>query len=256
MNGTTSVWARFAAMSAVLLSAMGCADIGGYGPPSPVVTGTPPPFPCAVVKETSWDKFDFGADGPDEVEGTVVKMWAIDKAQVQQLEAYPEEHRHSVQVRWESADGSAKFIARFREGGLQTITIVLSSDAALTQILDCLGDPGYYAAYTTADVEDAFLSLSLWYEERGLAVFHESLVSRHSDEAPLLKPALRVALIEVVESGDPEAVVAAAHDWEGPDKRDFVLCVLKPWPGSIEAMEFEVSLYGNPLPSACEEETQ
>lgn len=242
INNMTGVWERLSLVIAVLLSIAGCYDTGasGFSGPSPTITGTPQPLPCAIFSETYWGEFGFGIDSPGDVIATVARLWAIDEARIQELEPEPEEYRPYRQVVWESVDGRAEYFAQFREGEpLLLVDIVLSSDPSLAQIIDCLGEPDYYSAYVMPDIEDTQLRLDLWYAERGLVVSHNSWIGQHSHDVSPISLALNMREIDVVAREDPAKMVSASYDWSNPGQPEYILCVLRPWPGSIEAIEIE-----------------
>ena len=113
--------------------------------------------------------------------------------------------------------------------------------ATLSQVIDCLGAPDLYSARYEFDHEPQ-LDLSLWYVERGFSFRHFSYPKNRSH--PPIKPAQRIDSFSVatplpLKRAFPD-LYAAGSD---PARPANALCLIKPWRGSIEAIE--VTWYDN-----------
>lgn len=109
---------------------------------------------------------------------------------------------------------------------------------SLTQVIDCLGHPEYYQAYYRQDIEARSLNLSLWYVEKGIVVHRTSFHFRES--TPAIYPRQIMEMFAVVAPGELEGIarnISAAND--DPSWQAHTLCLLRPWPGSIDEIETE-----------------
>lgn len=233
INRFTSMLSRQVLFIPLLFILMGC-----YRPP--VVIGTPSPFSCARFAESRWAEFRFGVDSPDDLVGAIVRLWDIDRDQIHVF-SQPEE---SLRARWADNINSgfgAAYSALFREERRLIKVDVLWQDPqpTLTQVIDCLGFPEYYEAIFQPATEGRHLRLGLWYTEKGLVVNHDSFDYR--EPPPAIHPKLRMDGFIVVTAGDPEQMAPNVYTvGYKPAIQAYGLCVLRPWPGSIEAIEIEL----------------
>ena len=221
-----------------------------YVPESPIVEGTPPPFSCARLTESHWAEFRFGVDSPDDVSATVSRLWHIDKDQIH----FQPLVKEKLLVTWPGDTNvilNARYSALFREERQLTKVDVRWDRSrlppTLAQVIDCLGFPQYYeAVYTPGAGEAPYqLRLALWYTKKGLVVIHESF--HHIDQLPAIHLKQQMNSFTVVAPGDLEQMVPNAYTiGDDPDVQAYGLCVLKPWPGSIEATEVESLRGRNP----------
>ena len=230
---------------ALLFTLAGC-----FNPRSPIVQGTPPPFSCARFTESHWAAFDFGVDSPDDVAAKVVRLWKVDEEEVQ---APPTDlFDVHLKVFWQSYDNgrlSARYMALFRKD--RHLTKVdgrwdRSHPPTLAQVIDCLGFPQYYqSVYTYARGEaHRRLTLGLWYTDKGLVVNHNSFYGQ--EQLPAIHPHQMMDSFVVVAPGNPEQMVPNVYTGgDDPGIHAYGLCVLRPWPGSLEAIEPELLLRNN-----------
>ncbi|MYC96516.1 MAG: hypothetical protein F4X14_16245 [Caldilineaceae bacterium SB0661_bin_32] len=206
--------------------------------------GTPPPFSCGNFTEPYWQEFRFGVDSPDEVIETVIKLWNTDREQIFLDELSREE---TLLVRWEDSQGERVYSARFREGEFHQVLVSFKSGRrpTLAQVIDCLGFPEYFAAYEARGVEKDSFVLALSYPEKGFEIYHVSFGALPKSTTDL--PARLIDNLSVVAPGPPEQMVRDVYSYGHlPSVHAWGLCVLRPWPGSIGAIEIESFLGADP----------
>jgi len=217
----------------------------GCYPSAPVTAiGTPPPFSCGNFTEPYWQEFRFGVDSPDEVIETVIRLWGINREQFMLSEAARYDVLH---VRWEDSQGERVYSARFRKGEFHQVLVrfQLGRKPTLSQVIDCLRSPEYYAAYEALGVEKDSFVLALLYPEKGFEIFHISFGALPKSTTDL--PARLIDDLFVVAPGPPEQMVRDVYSYGHlPSVHAWGLCVLRPWPGSIEAIEIESFLGADP----------
>ena len=225
---------------------VGCADLPDptrNGKPAP----TPLPFSCDMFTEENWRELRFGVDTPEEYVETVERVWGVELWTIPLFRDGYTSHWG----RW-NADSSVSPGLEYRVQFDRAAKLLLVaafwggkiSAPTLVQVIDCLGTPEYYIA---AFVEDrtGWLKFSLWYVEKGFVIHGSS--SRWQSygrlDWPTIKPGtsmwgggyvLQEGDFIVVVPGDLEQMVSAAH---GPALQAWELCLIRPWPGSIEAIE-------------------
>lgn len=204
----------------------------------------PPPPPvshssvCASFTESHWEEFTYGVDTPDDVITTAVHLWEIEREHVQfMLKTSGEIHR----TRWRSSTVigiGGVYEASFRDGLLRKINVRWGSLSrpSLSQIIDCLGSPDHYIAFYHMSIEAPLLSLALLYTDSGTVVHH--LAPSMSAELSRIHPDMRMSRFVVVPPGTAEQMITDMYSYGSVDP-DHVhsVCLIKPWPGSIEAME-------------------
>ena len=110
----------------------------------------------------------------------------------------------------------------------------------LAQVIDCLGFPEHYAAYYEQGVEARALKVDLWYVDKGFVV--EGYSFHGQDQPPEIRPEYRMSAFDATIPGDLERMISTMHI---SAVHAYILCLLRPWPGSIEVIEVE-SLLENP----------
>lgn len=233
----TKEWSRNIVIVVLLSMLTGCS----INPPATFM-GTPVPFSCAKFTERRWQEFRFGVASLDDTIATVISLWDIDN---DQLTHYGGLGYGLDRASWGDVKQGVFYSTLFREKQLQKFDVKFEPPPTLTQVLDCLGPPEYYAAYEEATVETYSFILMLWYLEKGFVVQHSSYYT-------LVRPTvdLSAQLMQnffVVAPGTLEQMVlnvyTLGHD---PDVQAWGLCVLRPWPGSIESIEIESFNVENP----------
>lgn len=227
--------------------------------PPAVAKGTPEPFPCRHFVDFDWKEFQFGKDTQDEVIAKVSRFWERDQDSIRFHE--PEFGTGIPQLSWEDSTSGVRHFAKFNEEGmlrsLYFFNFWTRADPTLGQTLACFGRPDFYSSYSVKGIEYPLLHLEIWYVDRGIVLSHSSYLDNHRRfPPPPFPPELYMHLMEMVQPGDVEEMVAVALEMATPGRLEYVECLLKPWPGSIEAMEIEDIGWGYPLPPTCEEPTQ
>ena len=232
MQSFKTGWRQPPLVIALLAFVSGC-----YGPPSDTpatIPGTPPPFSCTNFFESRWREFRFGIDSPDDIAPTVGRLWDIDKDQLT-----PIARKDGLsQVGWSDDNQEMLYSALFRKKQLQKLEVTFDPPPTFAQVLGCLGPPEYYAAYEETDIEYFGFYLQLWYLEKGLVLQHFFFFSHVRPTADL--PAQRMEYLVVVAPGTREQMVPNVYTMGFlPSVQAWGLCILRPWPGSIEAIEIE-----------------
>ena len=210
--------------------------LSGCYPEMPATaSGTPPPFSCGNFTESYWQEFRFGIDSPDDVIVTASRLWKIDADDF----TVNESSRHDfLWVVWKDRKGERLYSAGFREGQFHRVSVSFQPGhrPTLAQVINCLEVPEYFAAYEGH--EDTGLDLSLSYPVKGFEIVHISTKPPPQSTTDL--PLRLMNKLFVVAPGPPEQMVrdvysyghlSSVHAWG--------LCVLRPWPGSVEAIVVE-----------------
>ena len=204
-------------------------------PPPPLV---PRSFSCASFTESLWEEFRFGVDSPDDVVSTVARLWEIERDQVQFMLTISEE---VYMARWRSSTivgAGGAYEASFQDDQkLGKISVTWGNPRpTLSQIIDCLGFPDHYIAFYDQTVEALYLSLALLYADNGIVVRHYAFSG--STEVPRIHPDMRMERFVVVPPGTAERVATDMYSYGNEVPRHVrSVCLLEPWPGSIEAMK-------------------
>ena len=249
-------------------------------PQRPVmITGTPEPYPCAHFADAYWKEFRFGVDRQDDVIATVGRIWGIGPEEIQSHE--PAQFHPLPRLSWEvTADGVRYFAIFYEEGPLKEVDFLTApywqeennrvglprplaeigsqtgSYPTLGQVIRCFGAPDFYSAYWVQEAETAELNLALWYVEQGLVFSHSSYSRHHRRPHPPPFPhELSMHFATMLASGDVAKMVNRHYEITPPGRKEYVLCIIKPWPGLIEAMEDERVGFGYVLPPKCTEPT-
>ena len=204
-------------------------------PPPPA----PPSFSCASFTESHWKEFSFGADFPDDAVSTAANLWGIERDQVQFFILTNSDRVSSVWWRSDAIVGTGgTHQAWFQEGQqLAKISVEWGNPRpTLAQIIDCLGVPEHYIAFYDQGWDFTYLSLALLYTDSGIVVRHFalSLIVKLSE----IHPEMLMERFVVVAPGTAEQMVTDMYSY-GIEVPVHVrsACLMRPWPGSIEAME-------------------
>ncbi len=201
-------------------------------PVSQVAIETPEISSCAKISVSRWQEFGFGVDSSADVYANVVNLWGNDKGQILVGGIATEEF---PPVRWNDAAEEIFYTAYFPDGHLGRISVLYNPAFALFQVIECLGPPEYYESGGGAGHEGT--SLSLWYVERGFVIagiaWHRWPWQKHLEAIP---PDFGLYSFHVL----PAEIEQMARSFNYlDDEGNPDLCVLRPWPGSIEAIEIE-----------------
>ncbi len=214
-------------------------------PPTP--TPIRLPFQCSAFREDHWRELRFGEDTPEEYEETVERVWGVEVWMI------PIRLEESEDLRgWWDADNtglprlSYEVVFDREEKLLQVASYWESPEIAyptLGQVINCLGPPEYYIATLVEDSYDR-LEFSLWYVEKGFVVHGSSRRPDASGQAewPLIEPGTLMGhyfgpqrgSFMAVAPGNLERMAAAVY---GPSLQAWELCLIRPWPGTIDELE-------------------
>ena len=233
MRSFADVWRRSILVTFLALANAGCLPL----PPPPRLTPYPP-FTCESFTESYWQEFRFGADSSYEVDDVIVKiveLWELDRSQLRIVE-----DGKNVVVRWlvEFSDEADPAYAAHYHKDRRFSSVFFhwrSRKPTITQVIGCLGDPEFYAAYYYQGVEVRALKVDLWYVEKGFvlrgATFHGQEPSPQE-----ISPDFPMALFTATRSGDLERMIELMY---GSEVLALLLCPIRPWAGSIEELEVE-----------------
>ena len=279
-----STWKRAVLIVTLLVILTGCSVMPSV-PQRPVtITGTPEPYPCTHFADAHWKEFRFGLDTQDEVIAAVGRIWELGPEEIRSHQ--PAQFHPLPRLSWEvKADGVRYFAIFYENGTLKEIDYLTApywqeennrvglpltfaefrshtgSYPTLRQVIDCFGAPEFYSAYWVQEAETGELNFALWYVDLGLIFSHVSY-SAHHRQRPLPPPfphGLSMHFATMLPGGDVAKMVTAHYEFDAPNKKYYVLCIIKPWPGSIEDLEAEPERIGYDyfsLPSDCNVPTQ
>ena len=246
VNTITDLLRRCALMSIFLLTLSGCqVPLSDWPQPTLAVAGPPESFPCSIFDESQWQEFRFGLDSPADVVAIVARSRVKNKERI-----WTDSLKHGLEtVDWhEFGDElNVHYRAWFRkEQGLFRVMGYWAPNPTMEQVLDCLGFPDYYKAIYAANIEAIQLSLTLWYTERGIIVEHVSFY--YQEQLPTIDADYGIDRFFFVAPGEHEKMVVKAYMLgDDLDILAYESCILRPWPGSIEALEVESFLDEYPL---------
>ena len=238
MNAFTYVRERVALRLAIVFIVAGCTV-----PPPPPVPSTPRSFSCASFTESQWENFRFGVDSPDDVVAAAARLWGIERNQVHarmQLEGELVGDK-VFDMRWwsDATVGSGGHYQAWFQSDQKLAKIRVEwgyPKPTLAQVIDCLGPPEHYIAFFENGPHGIYLSLALLYPDIGIVVRHFDIVWRY--EPLKIHPNKRMGFFVVVPPGTAEQVVTEMYSYGNEDPYHVrSVCLLKPWPGSIEDME-------------------
>ncbi len=214
---------------------------------TPSLAVTPLPFSCDAFTENHWRELRFGVNSPEEYVEAVERVWGVEAWAI----PIRSEVREDLWGAWDADStvmpGLSYWVLFDRAEKLLQVAGYWDwqkfSRPTLTQVIDCLGPPEYYIAAIVEDRRD-WLKFSLWYVVKGFVIQGSSFrpVSSGHLDWPLIGPgtsmggsfAPQSGHFYVVAPGNLERMVAAVY---GPFMQAWELCLVKPWPDSIEAVE-------------------
>lgn len=206
-------------------------------PPTPSPTNAQ--FSCQQLDQGLWKEFRFGTDSPDEVRTTAATLWRMAPEQV----SFAAHQDDTLSVIWE--EGGDQYSAYFREDRrLVKVNVYWDHvQPSLAQIIECLGFPDQYQAVYQQDHLPK-LSIHLWYVEKGIVIggysYHRQDQPPEVDSNYSMRSFIVVAPTEIAQMV-PNVYTAGNQ----LGVQAYALRLLKPWPGSIEAIHVD-SCIDNP----------
>ncbi len=193
----------------------------------------PGPSACARLSVSHWQEFKFGVDFVHDVVATVIRLWDIDR---DKIEGGIRRTGGFFPLTWWDNEEEVHHMAVFSPSGrLKRIGGGLVPGFTLAQIIDCLGPPDSFCAYRGPNF--ATTVLELYYIEEGFSV-SGVFDHRYPGREPLERISPEFGMSEF--SVYPQALeeLARSHrDVDDDGKPE--LCILRVWPGSIEALEID-----------------
>ena len=161
------------------------------------------------------------------------RLYEIDREQIN-VESYSE--GQVSKVGW--TDNNDDYFARFSSiGQLMNIEVHWDREQpTLGQVVDCLGPPDYYIANGGPRTEAAHLQL--WYVEQGFVAFgyvvHSGLAILWQEPLKVIPPGFAMSAFRILPAGLEQ--MTRRFDYTDEDG-DPIMCIFKPWPSSIEAIQ-------------------
>lgn len=198
----------------------------------------PNDFSCTTFTESYWEEFRFDVDTGSDVVSKAVDLWGIERDQVQMNLV---DNGEVSAVRWRSdavlGEGSHYYVPFYEVQQLKKIYAEWGDlKPTLSQVIDCLGDPSHYIAFFDFGPGGDIRSLTLLYTDVGIVVRHYAPIWRF--QFPGIHPNIRMDEFVVVPPAPAERMATRLYSY-GYETRHHAraVCLLEPWPGSIEAME-------------------
>lgn len=195
-------------------------------------------FSCTTFTESYWEEFRFDVDTGSDVVSRAIDLWGIEREQVQMS---LRDNGEVASVRWRSdavlGEGSHYYVPFYEVQQLKKIYAEWGDlKPTLTQVIDCLGYPSHYIAFYDIGPGGDMRSLTLFYSDVGLVVRHYDLILRF--QFPGIHPNMRMDEFVVVPPAPAEPMATHLYSY-GNETRHHArtVCLLKPWPGAVEAME-------------------
>ena len=245
-----ALWVRWALAFISLITLAGCSDfpidvtprLPRDHPRGTVSPPRPPSRLCSIFRESLWQEFRFGEDSAEDVIHTATLLWqGLNESRMKSYELYGDDVSWAVEWLAHSDGVRVRYLA---EGGeerkLVSIRVDLYRGTTLARIFDCLGSPQYYWAEIPPDFVNG-LGLGLWYVERGIRVSGSTYGGKV--QPTKFHPEFRMNAFHVVPPGDLEKMISHLSP---PSLHSNILCTLRPWPGSIEAIVIDSFLDENP----------
>ena len=193
----------------------------------------PGPSACARLSLSRWQEFRFGEDFVHDVVATVIRLWDIDR---DKIEGGRRRTGGFFPVTWWDNEEMVHHMAIFSPSGrLEEVGGGMVPGLTLAQIIDCLGPPDYFSAYRGPYF--ATTELELYYIEEGFSVsgFFDH---RYPGREPLERISPEFGMSEfTVYPQTLEELARRVGDVDGDGYPD--PCILRLWPGSIEALEID-----------------
>jgi hypothetical protein len=152
------------------------------------------------------------------------------------IQVSPQDREGDVVVDWNADSG--RYYALFREEKLTKIDIDWHGmKPTIGHILRCLGPPDFYHAIYRQD-RQRNIQVALWYVEKG-AVFDGYAVYTQP-ESPKITSEFELGRMTVAKPSRIDEMVSDVYSVSyAPAVYAYALRILKPWPGSIDAIEVD-----------------
>ena len=200
-------------------------------------TAAPRTLPCPSLADSPWGDFTLGVDNSSVVVSAVVNGWGIEKDQIEDTSSAPDPRPI---LRWRTAVPGGEddlFHASFdKEKRLKKLSVAWTWPyPTLAQIIDCLGYPDHYIAFKKYS-EKVLLKVVFFYTDIGVVARDEGF--GWGDGQLEIERDMLIKGFVLVAPGTAEQMATDIYRYRsGPDHLSDSVCLLKPWPGSIEAME-------------------
>ncbi|MCO6452038.1 MAG: hypothetical protein J5I90_14740 [Caldilineales bacterium] len=190
--------------------------------------------PETTVKHCEWlDEPQLRALGYGDMTTEDAITWFREQhglSDIQMENAYPE---GAESISWFA--NNKEYYALFFEDKLRRVEVSWNEPLPTgDNILDCFGQPSYYNATFTQDVEAMHFALELWYPEQGLSI--AASIFTDSMTPPAVSGEIGFGYMSISKPGD--TVDQLLSDMIVlPEAKDWVLSSLWTWPNDWEAIE-------------------
>ncbi|HRJ42770.1 MAG TPA: hypothetical protein PL105_12870 [Caldilineaceae bacterium] len=182
------------------------------------------PLPFDVIfKETSVDSLEAQIRNVSDLGAVVIQV-------------SPQDRMEDVVVDWNGSLG--RYYALFREGRLTKIDMEwYGMKPTIGQVVDCLGPPEFYHAIYRQD-HTRNVQIALWYIDRG--VVFDGYAAYTQPDLPRISSGFELGQVSIAMPSRIDELVSDVYSVSYvPNVYAYALRILKPWPGSIEAIEVD-----------------
>lgn len=196
----------------------------------------PRTLPCPSLADSPWAEFLFGIDSPSEVVSAVVDIWGIHEDRIGEMSSV-----EGPILRWRTDVPGGQddiFLASFnRKHQLKKIKVKWTwPNPTLAQIIDCLGFPDHYIAFEEFGPEHIFIKFALFYTDDGIVIRDGGTI--WTVGPPRIRTGMKIDGFVLVAPGAEEQMGTEMYRYgQEPNHLIYSLCLSKPWPGAVEAME-------------------
>ena len=199
-------------------------------------TAVPRTLPCPSPTDTPWAEFAFGVDSASDIVFAVAETWSIDEDRIGETSSF-----EGPILRWRTAVPGGEddvFYASFnRENQLKKIEVKWTwPNPTLAQIIDCLGFPDHYIAFEEVGPDHIFINLALFYTDDGIVIRDRGTIWTVGPRR--IHTSMKIEEFVLVAPSTAEQMGTEMYRYgQEPKHLIYSVCLLKPWPGAVEAME-------------------
>lgn len=192
-------------------------------------------IPCSELQQDAFHHLLFGVQDPDDILQWIGETYHISPQAVTR-NSYSDGQRS---LSWSVA--GTRYLVWFRQEKLASVeTRWQSAYPTIGDALRCLDEPEMYHAEYRQLPEARELDFGVWYPAQGTSVFASQI--SHEPQPPVITRETKLTSMTITAPGPTKDVVTSAYALGyASGVRDSVLQTLKPWPGSLEAIEVHVA---------------
>ncbi|MCL4506709.1 MAG: hypothetical protein M1434_11105 [Chloroflexi bacterium] len=199
------------------------------------------PVACDQILDTQLRAVPFDSITSDTMGQWIKKSYGLADAGLSVDESvYPDSSGRKPKLyAWKSGD---KRYNGFVSSNVTYITVNLSNQPTVDEVLACFGEPSSYQA-TNMIYPDRTFIFNLWYPEQGVVLGHSvipglgNVLDHLLGHVGIVDGNTLIGSIEVVKPDSLENMIGQLYDKANWDK---VTRSLKPWPGSIDKVRVDM----------------